>query len=81
MSVRKERTRSRSRSESRKAASGFSLERSDEVANKIKDLPNHLNKTWGLDIYHHKWENLNQKLERQQRSYFNLKSLNTLNCF
>ena len=49
MSVRKERTRSRSRSEGRKAASGFNLERSEEVANKIKDLPNHLNKTWGLD--------------------------------
>ena len=69
MSVRKERTRSRSKSASRIAASGFNLERSDEVANKIKDLPNHLNKTWGLDINNNKWKNLNQKLERQQRLF------------
>ena len=69
MSVRKERTRSRSKSASRKAASGFNLERSDEVANKIKALPNYLNKTWGLNINNDKWENLHQKLERQQRFF------------
>ena len=65
-------SRSRSKSESRTADSGFNLERSDEVASKIRDLPNHLNKTWGLDINHNKWENLFQKLQRQERYLLSL---------
>ena len=65
--IKRTRSSSRSKSESRNAASGFNLERSDEVAQKIRDLPNHLNKTWGLEIYLNKWENLMQKLKRQER--------------